>query len=68
MRASELRTKKDAELDTMLGDLRTKVAQLSMARNARRLEKPSELREAKRELARVLTVQKQRADAQGAQK
>lgn len=56
MLASEMRAKSETELAGQLAELRTKVAQLTMARNASRLDKPSDLRKARRELARVLTV------------
>jgi ribosomal protein L29 len=41
-------------------DLRESLARLHMKRHARRLEKPSELRAAKKDLARVLTAQRQK--------
>ena len=56
MLASEMRTKGEVELQGRLAELRTKVARLTMARNASRLDKPTELRRARRELARLLTV------------
>lgn len=56
MLAKEMRTKSEAELRGRLEELRSKVARLTMARNASRLDKPSELRSARREVARLLTI------------
>ena len=44
------------ELRTKELELRETLARLHMKRHARRLEKPSELHAAKKDLARVLTV------------
>lgn len=56
MQPSEFRSMSAAELDKTLGELRERVARLTMKRNARRLDKPSDLVKARRDLARVLTV------------
>jgi len=45
------------ELARKEAELRERVARLTMKRNARRLDKPSELIGARRDLARVLTIQ-----------
>ena len=55
------------ELRNRERELRETLARLHMKRHARRLEKPSELRTAKKDLARVLTVlsEKRIATARG---
>jgi ribosomal protein L29 len=55
MRPSEVRNLTDADLSKKEGELRDRVARLTMKRNARRLDKPSELIAARKDLARVLT-------------
>ncbi len=66
MRASEIRRKSEAELLGRLEELRMTISQMTMARNANRLEKPHELARARRSLACVLTVlaENKRASAQ----
>jgi ribosomal protein L29 len=59
MPVDELRKLVPAELAERENELREQVARLRMRRNARRLEKPSELIAARRELARLLTVKRQ---------
>ena len=55
------------ELRTKELELRETLARLHMKRHARRLEKPSELHAAKKDLARVLTVMNaKKATARGA--
>lgn len=49
------------ELGKTEDELRDRVARLTMKRNARRLDKPSELIGARRDLARVLTVKNEKA-------
>ncbi len=53
-----------AEREVELGE---EVARLTMRRNARRLDKPSELKNARRELARVLTIKRERTTSVGAE-
>lgn len=55
------------ELQGRASELRETLARLHMKRHARRLEKPSELHVAKKDLARVLTVlsEKRIATARG---
>jgi large subunit ribosomal protein L29 len=48
------------ELEGREKDLRETLARLHMKRHAQRLEKPSELKAAKKDLARVLTALRQR--------
>jgi len=56
MQPSDIRNLNDQELARTEGELRERVARLTMKRNARRLDKPSDLVAARRDLARVLTV------------
>jgi len=56
MQPSDLRKMKADELGKKEHELRDKVARLTLKRNARRLDKPSELVAARKDLARVLTV------------
>jgi large subunit ribosomal protein L29 len=51
------------ELEGREKELRETLARLQMKRHARRLEKPSELHAAKKDLARVLTVLRQKRGA-----
>jgi ribosomal protein L29 len=46
-------------------ELRERVARLTMKRNARRLDKPSDLVAARRDLARVLTVKNETSGDKG---
>jgi len=56
MLPDDVRKMNASELAKKEGELRDRVARLTMKRNARRLDKPSELIAARRDLARVLTV------------
>jgi large subunit ribosomal protein L29 len=51
-----LRSMSVEELHGRARDLRETLARLHMKRHARRLEKPSEMHAAKKDLARVLTI------------
>jgi len=66
MLPTDIRKMNAAELGKAEGELRDRVARLTMKRNARRLDKPSQLVAARRDLARVLTVKNERAGGQGA--
>ena len=61
MQPSDARRMSADELGKKEGELRDRVARLTMKRNARRLDKPSELIAARRDLARVLTVKNEKA-------
>ena len=63
MQPSDVRKMGADELGKKAGELRDKVARLTLKRNARRLDKPSELIAARRDLARVLTIQNEKGDA-----
>ena len=60
MQPSDLRNMNAEDLGKKAGELRDRVARLTMKRNARRLDKPSELIGARRDLARVLTVKNEK--------
>lgn len=60
MLPSDVRKFSASELAKKEGELRDRVARLTMKRNARRLDKPSELIAARRDLARVLTVKNEK--------
>jgi ribosomal protein L29 len=60
MQPNDVRKLSATELARKEGELRDRVARLTMKRNARRLDKPSELIAARRDLARVLTVKNEK--------
>jgi ribosomal protein L29 len=66
MQPSEVRKMTAEDLVKSESELRERVARLTMKRNARRLDKPTELVSARRDLARVLTVINERAQGKGA--
>jgi large subunit ribosomal protein L29 len=68
MPARDFRGMSPEELRDKATDLREDLAKLQMKRYSRRLDKSSELRAAKKELARLLTVlgEKERASRKGA--
>jgi len=61
MRPTDVRRLTTEDLAKKEVELRERVARLTMKRNARRLDKPSELIGARRDLARVLTIQGEHA-------
>jgi len=61
MLPSDVRKMTADELGKKEGELRERVARLTMKRNARRLDKPSELIGVRRDLARVLTIKNEKA-------
>ena len=61
MRASELRAMSAEDLAAKAVELRRTVGDLNLKRYARRLDKSSELVIAKKDLARVLTVLREKA-------
>ena len=65
MSPTEIRKMSADDLGKKEGELRDRVARLTMKRNARRLDKPSELVAARHDLARVLTVKNEKAAARG---
>ena len=60
MQSTDVRKMSTGELDKKEGELRDRVARLTLKRNARRLDKPSDLIAARRDLARVLTVKNEK--------
>lgn len=60
MQPSDVRKMNADELTKKEGELRDRVARLTLKRSARRLDKPSELVLARRDLARVLTVKNEK--------
>lgn len=66
--AKELRSMERDDLEARAAEARANLARLSMKRYARRLDKTSDLKVAKKDLARLLTVlrQKQSSEAGGA--
>lgn len=66
MQANELRKLTPEDLAAKAKELREQVVRLTLKRNARRLDKPSELGAARRDLARVLTIQTEAARGTGA--
>ena len=66
MQPNEIRKLGAEELARKEAELRERVARLTMKRNARRLDKPTELVAARHDLARVLTVMNEKAAGKGA--
>jgi len=66
MRAKDLRDLSDQELATREHDLRESRFRFRLRRGTNQLESPAALRQTRRDLARVLTIQHERArTAQG---
>jgi len=65
MQPEEVRKLSAGDLDKREAELREQVVRLTLKRNARRLDKPRELVEARRSLARVLTVKSERVRGAG---
>jgi large subunit ribosomal protein L29 len=59
-KASEFRGMSDEQLNLTLRDLEKHLFQLRFQSSTDRLETPSELRKARRDIARIMTVQRQR--------
>ena len=67
MKAKEIRTLTDDQLGLTLKDTLRNLFQLRLQSATERLETPSELRKAKKDIARIKTIQRQRElDAQKA--
>ena len=60
MKIQELREKTDAELDRMLTDLRGSLQDQRFKVASRQLKQVRDIRDTKRTIARILTLQKQR--------
>ena len=61
MDASELRGKNDAELNTLLLELRRKQFNMRMQAGSGQPARPNEIRETRRDIARIKTVINERA-------
>ena len=60
---ADLRTKTDDELTTSLGDLKREAFNLRFQAATSQLEKPSRVREVRREIAQIKTLQSERVRA-----
>ena len=61
----DLKQKSDDQLQTELGELKREQFNLRFQSATNQLEKPSRVREVRRTIARIKTLQNQRAKAQG---
>ena len=60
MQASELRDLSEAELNVKLNELRQSLFMLRLRHATSQLETPARLRDTKRDIARIYTIQRQR--------
>jgi large subunit ribosomal protein L29 len=60
MKAKEIRELTDAEAQSKLRDLRQEMFNLRLQQQTARLERPSRIREVRRDLARIETVLRER--------
>jgi large subunit ribosomal protein L29 len=65
MGAKEFRDMSSADLERKLVELREEIGHLKLKRATSRLENPMKLRQTKRDLARVETILKEKADQGG---
>jgi len=65
MGAKEFRDMSSADLERKLSELREEIGHLKLKRATSRLENPMKLRQTKRDLARVETILKEKADQGG---
>ena len=61
MKASELRTKTCEELEAMLKDLKSELFTLRFQHAINQLENPHKIEETKKDIARVMTVLRQKS-------
>ena len=66
-RKEDLNVKTDDQLQQQLGELKREQFNLRFQSATNQLEKPSRVREVRRTIARIKTLQNQRAKAQSAQ-
>jgi len=64
----DMRTKTDDQLDADLGDLKKEAFNLRFQAATNQLEKPSRMREVRRTIAQIKTLQNERAKAASAEK
>ena len=62
---SDLKAKSDDQLQQQLGDLKREQFNLRFQSATNQLEKPSRVRQVRRTIARIKTLQTQRSKAQG---
>ncbi len=63
IKTEDLRTKTDDQLETELGELKREAFNLRFQAATNQLEKPSRTREVRRTIARIKTLQAERANA-----
>ncbi|MEP3225850.1 MAG: 50S ribosomal protein L29 [Parasphingorhabdus sp.] len=67
-KTEDLRTKTDDQLESDLGDLKREAFNLRFQAATNQLEKPSRMREVRRTIAKIKTLQNERAKAAVAEK
>jgi large subunit ribosomal protein L29 len=65
-RIDDMKTKSDDQLSESLGELKREQFNLRFQAATNQLEKPSRVREVRRDIARIKTLQTQRTSAQSA--
>lgn len=68
IKTEDLRTKTDDQLETELGELKREAFNLRFQSATNQLEKPSRIREVRRTIAKIKTLQNERAKAAVAEK
>ena len=68
IKTEDLRTKTDDQLGTELGELKREAFNLRFQAATNQLEKPSRIREVRRTIAKIKTLQNERAKAAVAEK
>ncbi|NCN86048.1 MAG: 50S ribosomal protein L29 [Sphingomonadales bacterium] len=67
-KTEDMRTKTDDQLETELGELKREAFNLRFQSATNQLEKPSRIREVRRTIAKIKTLQNERAKAAVAEK
>ena len=68
IKTEDMRTKTDDQLETELGELKREAFNLRFQSATNQLEKPSRIREVRRPIAKIKTLQNERAKAAVAEK
>ena len=68
IKTGDMRTKTDDQLETELGELKREAFNLRFQSATNQLEKPSRIREVRRTIAKIKTLQNERAKAAVAEK
>ncbi|MEQ8744000.1 50S ribosomal protein L29 [Parasphingorhabdus sp.] len=68
IKIEDMRTKTDDQLETELGELKREAFNLRFQSATNQLEKPSRIREVRRTIAKIKTLQNERAKAAVAEK